>query len=332
MNPDMMKAIVATGYGTSDVLTVQQVPVPTPATNEVLVRIYATTVTKADTMMRTGKPLFGRLMLGLTKPKNPIPGTGFAGVVEAVGKEVSLLQVGQRVFGETAVNFSANAEYVCLPENGVILPMPESMRYAEAALFTDGPMTSLNFLQEIGKLKPGQKVLINGASGSLGTAAIQLAKYMGAEVTGVCSTRNLGLVRSLGADQVVDYARQDFTQLGQRFHLIYDAVGKSSYRKCKQALQPEGKFLSPVLGGAIFRDMLFTSAFSSQKAQFAATGLKPADELRTLLSQLVEIWRQGHLKAVIDRQYPLDRVPEAHSYVDTGRKKGNVLISVREDG
>ncbi|MBN1819854.1 MAG: NAD(P)-dependent alcohol dehydrogenase, partial [Prolixibacteraceae bacterium] len=210
---EKMKAIVATGYGGPDVLKLQQVEKPQPKESEVLVKVYVSSATTADTMMRTGKPYFGRLITGLTKPKHTIPGTGFAGVVEAVGKNVKNFKSGDRVFGETTLEFSTNAEYFTMPETGVILPLPVNMSYADGATYGDGHITSYNFLKEIAHVKPDQSVLINGASGSLGTAAVQIAKHLGAKVTGVCSTRNVGLVKSLGADNVIDYTKTDFTKV-----------------------------------------------------------------------------------------------------------------------
>ncbi|MBK7409142.1 MAG: NAD(P)-dependent alcohol dehydrogenase [Saprospirales bacterium] len=324
-----MKAIVANGYGGPDVLQLQQVEMPQPKDNEVRIAIHASSATTADGMIRTGTPYFGRLIIGLRKPKYPIPGTGFAGVVEAAGKDVSSFQPGDRVFGETTLGFSTNAEYVVVPENGVLLSMPEGMSFVEATTFCDGHLTSINFLKEIGHIQPGQKVLINGASGSLGTAAVQLATHFGAEVTGVCSTRNTGLVRSLGADHVIDYTRQDFTKMGKTYDIIFDTIGKSSFGKCKNALTESGQYLSPVLRFPLLLKMLWTSTFSRKKAKFAATGLRTDAELRVLLSELVEIYLEGRLKTVIDRQYPLEKVSEAHTYIDAGRKKGNVVITVR---
>ena len=330
MKANTMNAIVATGYGSPEVLELQQVNKPQPKEKEVLVKVYATSATKADTMMRTGTPYFSRLFTGLLKPKNSIPGTGFAGVVESVGKDVTLLKPGDRVFGETTLGFSANAEYVAVPENGVILPMPENMRFTEATTYGDGFLTSYAFLKEIAKVQPGHKVLINGASGSLGTAAVQIAKYLGAIVTGVSSGRNTGLVKSLGADYVIDYTREDFTKSMKKYDVIFDTVGKSSYGKSKEVLTESGKYVSPVLQFPLLLQMMWTLKMSDKKAVFSATGLRSDEELRGMLAELVEIFREGHLKTVIDRQYPLEKVGEAHSYIDTGRKKGNVVIMVRE--
>lgn len=325
---EKMKAIVATGYGTPDVLKLQQVEKPKPKENEVLVKVHATSATTADGMMRTGKPYFGRLMTGLIKPKHAIPGTGFAGVVETVGANVTTFKPGDRVFGETTLGFSTNAEYFTIPENGVILPMPENMSYAEGTTYGDGHVTSLNFLKEIANVKPGQKVLINGASGSLGTAAVQLAKFFGAEVTGVCSTRNVGLVKSLGADHVIDYTKKDFTKLNETYDVVFDTVGKSSFSKSKNILSENGLYLSPVLKFSLLFQMMWTSVSGKKKAKFAATGLRSDEELQNLFVELVGIFKEGRLKTVIDRQYPLEKVAEAHTYIASGHKRGNVVIIV----
>lgn len=323
-----MNAIVATGYGGPEVLELQQVNKPAPAQNELLIRIYAASATTADGMMRTGTPYLGRLFTGLTKPKHPIPGTGFAGMVEATGSDVTNYKIGDRVFGETSIQFSTNAEYVCVPEDGIVLPLPEEISFTEAAPFCDGALTSLNFLQELGNVEPGQEVLINGASGSLGTAAVQLAKQLGATVTAVCSTRNVALVKSLGADVVIDYTKTDFTQGAARYHLVYDTIGKSSFGACKQILRENGAYLSPVLSLGLLGQMAITSKIGHKKARFAATGLVAPDKLRVLLAQLIELRKQGKLTTVIDRQYPLEKVGEAHTYIASGRKKGNVVITV----
>jgi NADPH:quinone reductase-like Zn-dependent oxidoreductase len=331
MKTKMMKAIVATGYGAPDVLKLQQVEKPQPKENEVLVKVHASSATTADGMMRTGKPYFGRLMTGLTKPKHAIPGTGFAGVVETVGKNVTSFKTGDRVFGETTLGFSTNAEFVAVPENGVILPIPENMSYAEGATYGDGHVTSLNFLKEIAQIKPDQKVLINGASGSLGTAAVQLAKFFGAEVTGVTSTRNVGLVKSLGADHVIDYTKKDFTKVNETYDVIFDTVGKSSFSKSKKILSESGLYVSPVLKFSLLLQMTRTSVFGKKKAKFAATGLRSDAELKSMINELVEIFKEGRLKTVIDRQYPLEKVAEAHTYIASGHKKGNVVIVVEPE-
>jgi NADPH:quinone reductase-like Zn-dependent oxidoreductase len=326
MKTSKMNAIVATGYGSADVFQFKTVEMPQPKPDEVLVRVVATTATTADAMMRTGKPYFARLFLGLTRPKSPIPGTGFAGYVERVGGEVRNFRVGDAVFGLTTLGFGANAEFLTIPETGVILPKPANLGFAEAASYGDGHLTSFNFLKKVAKVSPGQRVLINGASGSLGTSAVQLAKYFGAEVTAVCSGKNAGLVKSLGADAVIDYTKADFTQSDQTYDFVFDAVGTSSFRKCKRVLAKNGVYLSPVMKLPLLAQMLLTKLSGGKKAKFEATGLNPDPVLRTLLSELLSIHQAGKLKTVIDRQFPLAKLAEAHAYIDSGHKVGNVVI------
>lgn len=329
MTTNTMKAIVATGYGSPEVFQLQNVNKPQPKDNEVLVEVHASSATTADSMMRTGTPYLGRLFTGISKPKHAIPGTGFAGIISAIGKDVTDFKVGDRVFGETTLGFSTNAEYVAVPENGVILHLPDFLSFYEATSICDGHLTSFNFLTEVSQVKPGQKVLINGAAGALGTAAIQIAKHLGAEVTGVCSTRNVGLVKSLGADHIIDYSKKDFTKTGEQYDVIFDTVGKSSYRKAKQALTETGQYISPVLQFPLLLQSMGTSNSKGKKAKFAATGLKKDHELREMLSNVLEVIKAGKLKTVIDRQYPLEKLAEAHTYISTGHKKGNVVIAVR---
>ncbi|MBC8769351.1 NAD(P)-dependent alcohol dehydrogenase [Arenibacter sp. BSSL-BM3] len=321
-----MKAIVASGYGSPGVLHLQEVIKPIPKANEVLVRVMTASATTADAMMRTGKPYIARLFVGITKPKKAIPGTGFAGVVEQVGQGVTEFEIGDRVFGETTFGFSSNAEYLTISQNGVILPMPENLDFSEAANFCDGHLTSYNFLKEIAKVKPRQRVLINGASGALGTSAIQIARAMGAHVTAVCSGRNVGLVRSLGADEVIDYLQKDFTKSDRKYDYVYDTIGKSSFSACKNILSEKGLYLSPVLKFSLLLQMIKTSLFGQKKAKFEATGANKEEKLRYLLSEVLDIYKEGRLKTVIDRQFPLEKVAEAHRYIDAGHKRGNVVI------
>ena len=321
-----MKAMVATGYGSPEVLQLQEVTKPEPNANELLVKVMTASATTADTMLRTGTPYFSRLFIGLTKPKKPIPGTGFSGIVEKVGAEVSQYKAGDRVFGETGFDFSSNAEYLTISEKAIVLPMPENMDFSEAASFGDGHLTSFNFLKEIANLKAGQKVLINGAAGALGTSAVQIAKFMGAHVTAVCSGRNVGLVKSLGADEVIDYQQKDFTKTDETYDFVYDTVGKSSYKACKSILKTNGEYLSPVLQGPLLLAMMTTSLSSGKKARFEATGANKEEKLRGLLTEVLDIYKAGRLQTVIDRQFPLEKLAEAHRYIDSGHKKGNVVI------
>lgn len=323
-----MKGIISTKYGKPNVLQLTEVEKPIPKENEVLIRVKVASVTTADSMMRTGKPYIGRLFLGLSKPKNPIPGTGFAGVIESVGASVRLFKEGDKVFGENISTFGANAEFVCVPEDSVIAHIPTNMTFEEAAPVCDGALTSMNFLKNLAEIEPGQKVLINGASGSLGTTAIQLAKYFGAEVTGVCSTTNLELVKFLGADHVIDYTKQDFTKTDQIYDIIYDTVGKSTFSSCKRALTENGIYISPVLGMPLLGDMIYTSLFGKKKVKFSATGTLSVKDLRILFQELKGIIERGKIKTIIDEAFPLENIVEAHTYIDKGHKKGNVIVII----
>lgn len=322
-----MKAVVIEKYGGPEVLSVQEVPTPLPKENEVLIKVNAACLSRASAMMRTGTPKYARLFLGLKRPKHPIPGSGFAGIVTQVGSAVEDFEVGDAVFGETAETFGTNAEYVCVPDSGIILPMPDHLSFEEAAVMCDGPVTSYNFLKNLGKVKQGQKVLINGASGSLGVAAIQIAKHMGAEVTGVCSGANVALVRSLGADHVIDYTKEDFTESSERYNVIYDTVGKSYFAKARKVLTKEGAYLSPVLNGKIMLPMLMNWT-RKQKAKFDATGLSPAAKIKNMIRGLEPIMKKEHYNPVLERRYTMEQVVEAHQYIDSGRKRGNIVLSI----
>ncbi len=321
-----MKVIISTKYGSPDVLQLHEVEKPIPKNNEILIKVIAASVTTADCMMRTGFPLIGRLFLGITKPKNPVPGSGFAGIIEATGNDVKLFEAGDQIFGESIVTFGANAEYLCIPENGLISIKPNNITFEDAASICDGALTSLNFLKNIGNVKKGQKVLIIGAAGSLGTAAVQLAKYFGAEVTGVCSRTNIKLVKELGAEKVIDYTSTDFTKSAQIYDIIYDTVGKSSFTLCKNSLTKNGVYISPVLGLPLLINMIGSSMFGRKKAKFSATGILPVPKLQMLLKELKLLIELGKLTSVLDRSYSLERISDAHRYIDKGHKKGNVVI------
>jgi len=321
-----MNAMITTGYGSPEVFQFSKVAKPIAKANEILVRIQASSVTTADTMMRTGKPYIGRLFTGLLKPKLEIWGTGFAGVVESVGTEVKTFKPGDKVFGESLESFGTYAEYIALPENGMVDFMPESLSFEEAAVMCDGGITSLNFLVNVGNIKTGQRVLINGASGSLGTAAVQIAKYFGAHVTGVCSAKNIPLVKQLGADEVIDYTKQDFASNTNSYDFIYDTVGARSFSECQTALKANGIYASPVLGGPLLFDMLLTSISGNKKAKFSATGALPKAEHKRLLELLLSIVEAEKFKGVIDRTYALDQLGDAHQYIGKGHKIGNVVL------
>ena len=326
MDSKKMKAVVSTKYGGPEVLQLQIVDRPTPKDNEVRIRIHAASVTRAETMMRTGYPLIGRLFMGLKKPNNAISGTGFAGEIDAVGGDVKQFKIGDQVFGESLLSFGTYAEYVCIEEEGIIALKPENISYEEAAVVGDGPITSLNFLKKLAKIQPGQGILINGASGSLGTAGVQLAKNFGAKITGVCGTKNIEMVRTLGADHVIDYTQTDFTKNGQTYDIIYDTVGESSFSKCKNSLTEKGCYISPVLGFPLLLQMIFTSIFGSKKALFSATGTLPVSTIRTFLQEIKELMKTNQMKSIIDRRYSLEQTSDAHRYIDKGHKKGNVVL------
>lgn len=323
-----MKAIVVSQYGGPEVLSVQEVATPTPKDNEVLIKVQASCLTRASAMMRSGTPRFARLFLGFGRPKYPITGSCFAGVVAEVGSGVDSFEVGDAVFGETAATFGTNAEYVCVAADGIILPMPDYLSFEEAAVICDGPVTSMNFLKRLGHVQAGQKVLINGASGSLGVAAVQIAKHMGAEVTGVCSTNNVALVKSLGADHVINYKEEDFTQAGKQYDVIYDTVGTSCFRKCKNILTEKGMFLSPVLNMKVVLPML-GNWMRSKKVKFDATGLKQAKEVKGFIKEVLAMMSKGDYDMVLERRYVMEEVQEAHRYIDSGRKRGNIVLSIR---
>jgi len=322
-----MQAIEYVQYGAPEVLRLKEVKKPSPKSNEVLIRVYASTVTAADIMMRTGTPYIGRFYTGLKGPKRTILGFEFAGEVMETGKDVTLFKVGDKVFGGTTT-LGSYAEYVCVSEQDVMTSMPDNISYEEAAPVNGSAITVMNFLKGLGKIQKGQKVLINGASGGLGTYAIQIAKHFGAEVTGVCSTNNVALVESLGADKVIDYTKEDFTKNGEQYDIIFDTVGKSSFSACKNSLTQNGMYLSAVMNFTLFTQMIWTSMFGTKKAKSSATGLLPVKARLNYFIELKELLKTSKIKTVIDTTYPLSQVAEAHKYVEKGHKKGSVVISL----
>lgn len=325
-----MKAIVCERYGPPEVLRLQEVETPVPRDNEVLIRTHATTVTSADRRVRSldvpvGFGLVTRLVFGVLKPRQPILGSELAGVVESVGKDVTRFKAGDHVFAFSDAAMGCHAEYRCMPQDGAIASKPAGLSFDEAAAISFGGTTALSFLRRAG-LRRGERVLVNGASGAVGTAAIQLARHLGADVTGVCSTANVELVRSLGAEHVIDYTREDFTKNGRTYDVIVDTVGTALFPRSKASLKEGGRLLMILAG---LPDMLLVpwAAMTSSKRLIAGPVTTGAEDLR-FLAGLAEA---GEFKPVIDRRYPFELIVEAHRYVDTGRKKGNVVITLTHD-
>lgn len=326
-----MKVVVCTKYGEPEVLELKEVPKPIPKDNEVLIKIYATTVCAADYKVRSFDIpasfwLPARLMVGLRKPRKSILGMELSGEIEAIGKDVKLFKKGDKVFAATLQTFGAYAEYKCLPEDGPISLKPTNISLEEAAAIPIGARTAFHYLKTIGNIQPGQKVLVYGASGSVGTYAVQLAKYFGAEVTGVCSTINLDLAKSLGADKVIDYKSVDFTANFETYDIIFITVDKCPFKACKKALRKKGTYLNVGRPLKSFQ-MIWTSLTSNKKVVVGKNSPETAEALITL-KRIIE---EDRLRVVIDRKYSINQIVEAHRYGDTGHKKGNVVITVNQD-
>ena len=334
----LMKAVLYEKYGPPEVLQLKEVEKPVPGNNEVLIRVHAATVPAEALLLRSlpFSPLLWfltRIGIGLIRPRKTILGSELAGDIEAVGKDVRLFKEGDQVFGSDLSGLGAYAEYKCMPEGGVLAIKPANITYEEAAPVC-GALAAWNLLKNIAGIQSGQKVLINSVSGSAGTAAVQIAKYFGAEVTAVCSTANLELAKSLGADKVIDYTREDFIQSGHAYDVIYDTydtydtIVRNSFAHCKGLLTERGVYLSAIPTLAILLQMLWTSKIGGKKAIFSATGLRPVAERLTFLKELVRLVEAEKVKPVIDRRYPLEQIAEAHRYVEKGYKKGNVVVTV----
>jgi NADPH:quinone reductase-like Zn-dependent oxidoreductase len=316
-----MRAVVHDNYGAPDVLRLEEVERPVPKEDEVLVRIHATTVSRTDCGLRAADPFFARVFTGLRRPKRRTPGLEFAGVVEAVGAAVAEFEVDDEVFG---IRGGSNAEYVCIRESGALAHKPAGMTFEEAAAVCDGACSALSCLRNA-DLRKGRSILVYGASGSIGTAAVQVAKHFGAHVTAVCNTKNVELVRSLGADVVVDYLQEDFTRNGKTYDVIFDAVGKHSFRRSRRSLKPGAIFITADLGFMWHAPLvvLATKWIGEKKATIGNARYK--NEHVLFLKELIEA---GEFRAVIDRRYPLEDVVEATRYVETGQKTGNVVLTV----
>ncbi len=319
-----MRAVVHDRYGPPDVLRLADVETPVPREDEILVRIHATTVNRSDCGWRAPHPFFSRLFTGLLRPKRPILGSELAGVVEAVGPAVTAFAVGDELFG---VKSGAHAEYVCARETAALAPKPAAMSFEEAAAVCDGAIIALTCLRKAA-LQRGQSIVVYGASGSIGTAGVQLAKHLGARVTAVCDTKNVELVRSLGADDIVDYTREDFTRNGETYDVVFDAVGKHSFRRCRRSLKRGGVYLETDLGFMWHAPLLalLTRWIGDKRVTIPIP--KYTRENVVFLKELIEA---GEYRAVIDRTYPLSDVVEATRYVETGQKTGNVVLTVGAD-
>jgi len=333
-----MKAIVFTEYGAPDVLKLTEVAKPTPKDNEILIKVHATSVKIGDIWMRNFKAispsqfsmsfpfwLLSRLMFGLNKPRINILGAELAGEVEAVGNKVTRFKKYDQVFGYRGPAFGAYAEYLCMSENGTVAIKPGNMTFAEAATVPYGAMTALNLLRKV-NLQRGQRILINGASGAIGSFAVQLAKHDGAEVTGVCSTPRVNLVKALGADHVIDYTKEDFTQNGKTYEVIFDVLGKSSFSRCKNSLSENGIYLLASFKTPQLWQMLTTSLSGGKKVICALSSETSADLLH--IKELVEA---GKIKTVIDKRFPLEQAADAHRYMEAGQRTGSVVIVVAHD-
>jgi len=332
---EKMRAIIYTKYGPPEVLQLKEIAKPTPKDNEVLIRVYAAPVSFGDIMARDFKkisphkftmplPLWlpTRMFFGFTKPRIRILGSEFAGKIEAVGKNVKLFKEGDQVFGYRGQRFGAYAEYLCMPENGMVVIKPANMTYEEASTVPYGAIMASSILRKV-NIQKGQKILINGASGGIGSMALQLAKYFGAEVTGVCGTPRLEFVKSLGADKVIDYTKEDFTENGETYDLIFDILGKSSLSRCKNSLNQNGCYLLASFKMKQLFQMLWTSITGNRKVICAMASEKVEDLI--FIKELIET---GKIKSIIDKRFPLEQTAEAHRYVEEGQKKGNVVITM----
>lgn len=323
-----MRALVFRKYGPPSVVTVGEVNRPTFGPNDVLVRNEASIISAAETAARSGSPFVARLYFGLRRPKWPVLGNNFAGTVEQIGTGVTRFAVGDRVAGLTpADKFGAHAEYVCVAESGVIIERPEGISAADAAALFDGGLTALPFLRDGAQLRPGQRVLINGASGAVGIAAVQLAHHFGAHVTAVCSARNHDLVTKLGANEAIDYTTTDFTTARDRYDVIVDAVGKSTYNRCRASLTTRGIYLTTVPTLAIMMHMLITTRFTARTARIVFAGLRKPTAMANDLATLASLAAEGVFVPVIDRVFTVDEGADAHAYVDTQRKRGSAVIT-----
>ncbi|MBF2054262.1 MAG: NAD(P)-dependent alcohol dehydrogenase [Candidatus Sericytochromatia bacterium] len=323
---NQMKSVIYTKYGAPGVLSLESVPRPEPGPQQILIQVHASSICATDSIFRQGRVWSARLFTGLRQPKRTVLGSEFAGVVVAVGAGVTRFKPGDQVFGPTAEGFGAHSEYLVLPADAVLALKPERLSMAEAAVSASGALTALPFLTDEAQLQAGQQVLIIGASGSVGSYAVQLAKQIGARVTAVCSAANHDWVQALGADRVLDYRQTDFREAPERYDLIFDAVGQSDFGSARRALKPAGQYFSTVLNADILWQQLWSRYRGTQRARFVATGLRSPAQKQADLDQIQALLAQGLLQPVMDRCYPLADVQQAHAYVDQGHKKGNVAL------
>ena len=325
MAGERMRAVVYDRYGPADVLRLEEVPRPVPKDDEVLIKIHATTVNRTDTALRAAEPFASRFITGLLRPKRKILGTELAGEIEAAGAAVTEFEAGDQVFGVNAWKFGTHAQFVCMRESASLARKPAGTTFEEAAAVCDGAILALGCLRPA-DLRKGKAILVYGASGSIGTAAVQLARYFDADVTAVCNTKNVEIVRSLGADKVIDYTREDFTKNGQTYDVIFDAVGKHSFRRCEGSLNRGGFYLATDLWQNLVL-ALWTSRIGDKRVVFPIPPRYTKKDV-LFLKQLIEA---GKYRAVIDRCYPLEQVIEATRYVETGQKTGNVVLTISGD-
>lgn len=323
-----MTAIAYERFGAPDVLQPTEIAMPAVKDNEILIRIRAAAITPSDAAFRSGNPFAARLAAGPIRPRVKVLGDSLAGDVVAVGSGVTRFVVGDRVFGSTGPGMGAYAEYKAVPDDAAIIPMPDSMSYEDGAALADGGLTALPFLRDTGKIAPGKTILINGASGAIGTIAVQLAKHFGADVTAVTSGRNAEMVKSLGADRVIDYTKGDFTRSGETYDIIFDAVGKSSFSQAKRALKPGGIYMTTVISMGILGQVARTSIAGSRKAKFSTTGLRKPDAKAKDLALFAELYQAGTLRPVVERSYALTDMAAAHAHVDSGRKVGSIVAAM----
>jgi NADPH:quinone reductase-like Zn-dependent oxidoreductase len=320
-----MKAILHLKYGSPDVLTLNEIEKPTPKNNELLIKVYATTVNRTDCAMLSAKPFIMRFFTGMLKPKNPILGTDFAGEIEAAGNQVTKFKTGDKVFGFDDMGLGSHTQYMTISENNAIAIIPDNTTYSQAAASIEGAHYAYNFINKV-EIKSGQKVLVNGATGAIGSAAVQLLKYFGAIVTAVCDGKDTGLVKSIGADKVIDYTKMDFTKTNEKYQYVFDAVGRSSFLKCKPLLEDGGVYISSELG-FMSQNLylpLFTAILGKKKVKFPF----PTNRKRSVLL-IKKLLQEGKFKAVIDRTYPMEKIAEAFRYVLSGQKIGNVIITFK---